>query len=82
MFSLEPGKTSVVQFQIQKITKHDIVLPKRTVLGRIQLVQSVAPLDVKLKEVVVNSEPIRSVSAKGEIDIDEDIPSHVKEHMK
>ena len=79
LFSLKPGKTSVVKFQVQNITKHDIVLPKRTVLGRIQLVQSVTPLDVKLKEDVVHSETIRSVSAKGEIDIDEDIPSHVKQ---
>ena len=79
LFSLRPGKTSVVQFQVQNITTHDIVLPKRTTLGRIQLVQSVTPLDVKLKEVVVNSETIRSVSAKGEIDIDEEISSHVKQ---
>ena len=79
LFSLKPGKTSVVKFQVQNITKHDILLPKRTVLGQIQLVQSVTPLDVKLKEDVVNSETIRSVSAKGEIDIDEDIPSHVKQ---
>ena len=35
-------------------------------------------LDVTLKE-DVNSEPIRSVSAKGEIDMDEDIPTHVKQ---
>ena len=79
LFSLKPGKTSVVKFQVQNITKHDILLPKRTVLGRIQLVQSVTPLDVKLKEDAVHSETIRSVSAKGEIDIDEDIPSHVKQ---
>ena len=32
-----------------------------------------------LKEGVVNSETIRSLSAKGEIDIDEDIPSHIKQ---
>ena len=79
LFSLKLEKTSVVKFQVQNITKHDIVLPKRTVLGHIQLVQSVTPLDVKLKEDVVNSEPIRSVSTKGEIDIDEEIPSHVKQ---
>ena len=78
LFSLKPGKTSVLKSQVHNITKHDIVLPKRTVLGRIQSVQSVTSLDLKLKEDVVNSEPIGSVSANGEIDIDEDIPSHVK----
>ena len=63
LFSLTPGKTSVVKFQVQNITKHDIVLPKHTVLGRIQLVQSVTPLDVKLKEDVVNSEPIGDIQS-------------------
>ena len=33
LFSLKPGKTSAVKFQIQNITRHDIVLPKRTVPG-------------------------------------------------
>ena len=37
LFSLKPGKSSVIKFQVKNITKHDIVLPKRTVLGRIQL---------------------------------------------
>ena len=32
------------------ITKHDILLPKRTVLGRIELVQSVTPMEVQFKE--------------------------------
>ena len=79
LFSLKPGKVSTVKFQIQNITKHDIVLPKRTVLGRIQLVQSVTPLDVKLKDNTAKSEPILSESAKGDIDVNEDIPSHVKQ---
>ena len=79
LFSLKPGKTSVVKFQVQNISNHDIVLPKRTVLGGIELVQSVTPLDVKLKENSVSSEPNRNVSVKGEIVVDEDIPSHIKQ---
>ena len=79
LFSLKPGKKSVVKFQVQNISNHDIVLPKRTVLGGIQLVQSVTPLDVKLKENSLSSEPNRNVSVKGEIVVDEDIPSHIKQ---
>ena len=57
LFSLKPGKTSIVKFQVQTITDQDIGLPQCTVLGGIQLVQSVTPLDVKLKENSVSSEP-------------------------
>ena len=32
------------------ITKHDILLPKQTLLGRIELVQSVTPMEEKFKE--------------------------------
>ena len=35
LFSLKPGKTSIVKFQLENIAMHDIALPKRTVLGRI-----------------------------------------------
>ena len=79
LFSLKPGKSSVIKFQVKNITKHDIVLPKRTVLGRIQLVQSVTPLEVKSKESVVHREPIRNENVKSEVSLDEDIPNHIKQ---
>ena len=79
LFSLKPGKSSVVKFQVKNITKHDIVLPKRMVLGRIQLVQSVTPLEVKLKESVVHREPIRNENVKSEVSLDEDIPNNIKQ---
>ena len=61
------------------MSNHDIVLPKHTVFGGIQLVQSVTPLDVKLTENSVHSEPNHNVCVKGEIVVDEDIPSHIKQ---
>ena len=54
-------------------------MPKRTVLGRIQLAQSVTPLEVKLKENVVHREPIRNENVKSEVSQDEDIPNHIKQ---
>ena len=82
VFLLKPGKSSVVKFQLQNLTRHDIALPKSTVLGRIQLVQSVTPLDVKLKDNTVASKPIRCERAKGDIDVSEDIASHIKQTKK
>ena len=36
LLSLKPGKSSVVKFEVKNVSKHAIVLPKRTFLGRIQ----------------------------------------------
>ena len=43
------GKSSRVEVEVKNTTKHDVVLRNRTVLGRLQLIQSVTPVDVKLK---------------------------------
>ena len=79
LFSLKPGKTSVIKFLVENTTKHDIVLPKRTVLGRIQLVQSVTPVDVKLKEKVASPEPTINANVRSEVGFDKNIPNHVKQ---
>ncbi len=42
------GKSSRVEVEVKNTTKHDIVLRNRTVLGRLQLIQSVTPVEVKL----------------------------------
>ena len=47
---VKPGKSSEIKIQLTNITKHDILLPKRTVLGCIKLVESVTPMEVKFKE--------------------------------
>ena len=36
--------------EVTNTTKHDILLPNWTVLGPIELVQSVTPVEVKFKE--------------------------------
>ena len=43
------GKSSRVEVEVKNTTKHDIVLRNRMVLGRLQLIQSVTPVEVKLK---------------------------------
>ena len=43
------GKSSRVEVEVKNTTKHDIVLRNKTVLGRLQFIQSVTPVEVKLK---------------------------------
>ncbi|CAB4023074.1 Hypothetical predicted protein [Paramuricea clavata] len=43
------GKSSRVEVEVKNTTKHDIVLRNRTVPGRLELIQSVTPVEVKLK---------------------------------
>ena len=79
LLSLKPGKSSVVKFEVKKVSKHAIVLPKRTFLGRIQLVQSVTPLDVKLKQDVSYPEVDRNDRVKNETVSNEDVPDYIKQ---
>ena len=44
--TVKGGKLSKIEIDVCNTTKHDIVLQSRTVLGRLQLVQSVLPVDV------------------------------------
>ena len=48
--AVKQGKSSQIEIEVTNATKHDILLPNRTVLGRIELVQSVTPVEVKFKE--------------------------------
>ena len=50
LMTIKPGKSIKVNIEIVNVSKHDIVIPKRSVIGRIELLQSVTPLDVRLKE--------------------------------
>ena len=43
-------KSTILEIPVFNNTNHDIRLPKRTVLGRIQLVRSVTAVDVRLKD--------------------------------
>ena len=44
------GKTAILEIEVTNDTRHDIVLPGRTTLGSLELVRSVAPFPVKLKD--------------------------------
>ena len=47
---MKQDKSSQIEIKVTNTTKHDILLPNQTVLGRIELVQSVTPVEVKFKE--------------------------------
>ena len=49
-------KSSIIDIPVSNTTRHDIVLPSRLVLGRLHLVRSVTPLEVKLKDEDVGEE--------------------------
>ena len=50
LVTLNQGKSSMIDIPVTNTTQHDIVLPSREILGHLQLVRSVTPLEVKLKE--------------------------------
>ncbi|XP_028517114.1 uncharacterized protein LOC110246493 [Exaiptasia diaphana] len=47
VLTLRGGKSSNIGVQITNTTRHDIILPGRSVIGRLNLVRSVTPVDVK-----------------------------------
>ena len=47
--AIKRGKSTILEIPVFNNTKHDVMLPKRTTLGRIQLVRSVTAVDVRLK---------------------------------
>ena len=50
LLTAKKGKSSQVDIEITNNTNDAIVLRRRTLLGRLQLVQSVTPVEVKIKE--------------------------------
>ena len=44
------GKSNIIDIPVSNATKHDVVLSKCLVVGRLQMVQSVTPLEVKLND--------------------------------
>ena len=47
LLSLKQGNNSIVHVKVFNSTDHDIVLCNRTEIGRLQLVRSVYPIEVK-----------------------------------
>ncbi|PFX20363.1 hypothetical protein AWC38_SpisGene15194 [Stylophora pistillata] len=92
LLTVKKGKSSQVDIDITNNTIHGIVLRGRTLLGRLQLVQSVTPVEVKTKEpdssasnsqpkgVQVSgiTEPIQTVD-KGLGGIPMENPSHIRD---
>ena len=66
LVALKPGKSNVIKVEVINSTEHDITLLNRTPIGRLELVQSVTPVEVKLKEKVDTT--TNSVSATVESD--------------
>jgi len=48
--TLRGGASSHIRIQVKNTTDHDITLKNRTMLGKLELVKSVTPLEVKKKE--------------------------------
>ena len=53
--TVNDGNTSIIDGQVTNNTDHNITLPGRTVLGRLQLVRSVTPVEVRLTDTEVTS---------------------------
>ena len=51
--SVKDGNASLIDVQVTNNTDHNIILPGSTVLGRLQLVHLVTPVEVKLTDPVV-----------------------------
>eukprot|EP00794_Sanderia_malayensis_P021316 gene21316-23391_t len=80
LFTIKSGNSSKVKIEITNNSKHDIVLPRRTLLGKIELVQSVTPLDVELKENLENNKS-RSSSPNTSVNTcyEGEIPEHIRQ---
>ena len=50
LLAVKQGKSGQTEIEVTNTTKHDILFPNQTVLGRIEFVQSVTPVEVKFKE--------------------------------
>ena len=48
--TLRGGTSSRIRIQVKNTTDHDITLKKKTMLGKLELVKSVTPLEVRKKE--------------------------------
>ena len=51
VLNLKGGSCQLFNLQIVNSTNHDILLPGRTQLGSMQLVRSITPVDVKIRDI-------------------------------
>ena len=52
---MNDGNTSIIHVQVTNNSDHNITLPGRTVLGHLQFVRSVTPVEVRLTDTVVTN---------------------------
>lgn len=57
LLSISRGTSSRINTSVSNTTCHDIILNKRTVLGRLQLVKSVTLLEVKYRDQEIFKQP-------------------------
>ena len=50
LLALKPGNSNHIKVEVRNTTNHDITLQNRTPTGRLQLIQSMTPVEVKLSE--------------------------------
>ena len=77
LFTIKPGKSSKVKIEVVNNSKHDILLPRRSVLGRVELIQSVTELDVRLKQKSEKKEAIPQDTY--DTSFDGIIPEHIRQ---
>ena len=63
LFNLKRGSSHQLNLEVHNVTNQDIVLPRRTPLGSLQLVKSVTPIEVVRKDLPKN-EPQNESSTK------------------
>ena len=55
--TVKKGSVSRVAIEVHNTSDHDVTLPRRTLLGRLQLIKSVTPMEVKLASTADSKEP-------------------------
>ena len=83
LLTVKKGKTNFAEVVVNNPTNHDVIIKRRTVLGRLQMVRSVTAIPVKMKEqggeevsqlILVD---VPSVSDETQL-TETDIPDHIK----
>ena len=50
LYTLKRGSSSKLGIEVHNSSNHDIRIPRRTLLGHVELVRSVTPVEVELKQ--------------------------------
>ena len=77
---MKQGKSIQIEIEVTNTTKHDILLPNQSVLGRSELVQSVTPVEVKFKEwpKAQTEHKLESEPTESKPQVTSELPPHIK----